>query len=62
MPDIADMAQDIIEQEAERTLQKARTPFTLAAGEPGECEYCGNGSLRLIDGICAPCRDSRGLP
>lgn len=62
MADIADMAQDIIEQEAERTLAKARTPFTLAAGEPGECEYCGKASGRLIDGICAPCRDAYGLP
>lgn len=62
MADVCDIAQDLIDQEAERTLQKARIPFTLAAGEPGECEYCGNDSGRLIDRICAPCRDSRGLP
>lgn len=34
----------------------------LAKGEPGECKKCGEQSLRLVQGACAPCRDRYKLP
>lgn len=34
----------------------------MVAGEPGECEMCGEHSLRLVDGVYAPCRDKHHLP
>ena len=34
----------------------------LPAGEPGECDMCGEWSGRLINGACAPCRDKWRLP
>lgn len=33
----------------------------LAAGKPGDCDLCGEWSGRLVGGVCAPCRDRRGL-
>lgn len=34
----------------------------IPVGQPGECEYCGLESKRLVGGACAPCRDRYGLP
>ena len=34
----------------------------IPIGRPGECEYCGHESKRLVGGACAPCRDRYGLP
>ena len=34
----------------------------MPAGQPGECELCGEWSGRLVRGACAPCRDKYGLP
>ena len=34
----------------------------IPVGQPGECEYCGFESKRLVGGACAPCRDKYGLP
>lgn len=34
----------------------------IPVGSPGECEYCGFDSKRLVGGACAPCRDKYGLP
>lgn len=31
----------------------------MPVGEPGECRDCGEDSLRLVGGRCAPCRDGR---
>lgn len=33
----------------------------LPAGEPGECDFCGEQSLRLVKRACARCRDEYGL-
>lgn len=30
-------------------------------GEPGECDYCGEWSGRIVGGACAPCRDKYRL-
>ena len=29
----------------------------MPAGEPGDCDLCGEWSGRLVRGVCAPCRD-----
>ena len=29
----------------------------IPAGKPGDCDFCGESSPRLVDGACAPCRD-----
>lgn len=57
MADIADMAQDQIEQEDERNRRKIPAHFELPPGKAGDCDLCGRWSSRLIDGVCAPCRD-----
>lgn len=33
----------------------------MPAGKPGDCDFCGEPSMRLVLGACAPCRDRRGL-
>lgn len=54
MADDVDRAQEHIErEEAARKPQ----PYRLPAGQPGECDMCGEVSGRLIEGVCAPCRD-----
>lgn len=49
--------QDTVER---YNMDKARLEASkpLAAGEPGECEQCGEDSPRLVDGLCARCRDA----
>lgn len=34
-----------------------RAAANMPAGEPGECELCGEWSGRLVRRACAPCRD-----
>lgn len=34
----------------------------IPVGEPGDCDLCGEWSGRLVDGVCAPCRDRHKLP
>jgi hypothetical protein len=50
--------------EVERYLAEAIRKNTreLAPGKPGECDLCGEHSMRLVDGVCAPCRDKHKLP
>ena len=60
MADDADRAGERIEAELDRNIAAARKP--LAEGEPGECEWCGEWSGRLIGGACAPCRERYKLP
>lgn len=59
MPDEIDLAQErdyIATSAAIRAAAKDIPP-----GEPGECEFCGEWSSRLIGGACAPCRDKYKL-
>lgn len=56
MADIIDDANAIAEEHLKRHLQAALVP--VAAGEPGECDDCGDGHPRLVNGLCAPCRDA----
>jgi hypothetical protein len=34
----------------------------IPVGEPGDCDKCGEYFGRLVDGICARCRDRHRLP
>lgn len=57
--DDADITQKRMEIEEELTK---RGPYEIAAGIAGECDKCGEESPRLINGVCAPCRDKYKLP
>ena len=43
-------------------LAAVRAKAMIDPGEPGDCDFCGDWSGRLIKGVCAPCRDKRKLP
>lgn len=60
MPDDLDRLQELELMDNEGAVRAAIKP--IAAGEPGECEHCGESSPRLVRGACAPCRDEMGLP
>lgn len=61
---------DILDEieEIERPILEARIRAVSAKaaampkGEPGECDKCGEPSGRLVNRVCAPCRDKRKLP
>lgn len=63
MADLADITDErdapIIKADVACIRQKAAD---MPKGEPGECERCGEPSLRLVGGACAPCRDKFKLP
>lgn len=48
------------EQQA-RTAAISQAARELPAGEPGECDFCGEQSRRLVNKACARCRDEYGL-
>ena len=61
--DVVDRANDkaaaaLDAAEAEIRYQAQHMP----AGEPGDCDLCGEWSGRLVRGVCAPCRDRYKLP
>lgn len=57
--DRAQMREESVRDGAvEDAMHKARQ---IPKGEPGECDFCGEWSGRLVNGACAPCRDKRGL-
>lgn len=58
--DIATMREMIEQDIAVRAVQLRAAQ--IPAGEPGECDFCGEWSGRLVGGACAPCRDRRKLP
>lgn len=58
MPDIIDIANDYAAIEAESSLAMVRrAAAAIPAGEPGECEECGEESPRLVERLCARCRE-----
>lgn len=59
MADEIDRANDYAEAFREAALKQARPE--MPKGEPGECEWCGEHSARLVRGHCARCRDNLGL-
>ena len=63
MSDIIDIANEIIERDAELLIaQRRRLAQQIPAGTAGECDLCGEWSGRLADGVCATCRDRHSLP
>ena len=55
---------DRADQEVENNLAEALrlAAKDMPAGEPGDCDLCGEWSGRLVNGVCAPCRDKYKLP
>lgn len=60
MADEIDYANDQV-QRGQDYLEAScrRAAAAIPAGEPGECERCGEDMPRLVNGRCAPCRDGR---
>lgn len=58
MADEADKAADLMEgQMASRLKQNRKAVESIPAGNPGECDLCGEWFGRLVRGTCARCRD-----
>jgi len=55
MADDVDVSNERIEQETQRRIKQVGAE--IPPGNPGDCEFCGEWSGRLINGVCAPCRD-----
>ena len=60
---------DIIDQTDEREavtnqarLALIRQRAIIDPGASGECDFCGEWTGRLIQGVCCACRDKRKLP
>ncbi len=63
MADIADVTADRMEvEEAADIAEIRRKAAEIPKGKPGECDLCGEDMPRLINGVCAPCRDKFKLP
>ena len=61
--DIIDQANDHAAIEsAAREAAIRRAAAEIPVGVPGDCDFCGEWSGRLVDGICAPCRDRKRQP
>lgn len=62
MADLADNAVEVIDEQQRLLENQARqAAFNIPVGEPGHCEECGDWSQRLVNRLCAPCRDDLGL-
>ncbi len=59
MADEADIANDYLEKLRAASLSIPRPP--MEKGQPGECEWCGEETLRIVKGACARCRDKYNL-
>lgn len=59
MPDEIDLAQEREEIATRDAIRRASKD--IRPGNPGECDFCGEWSGRLVNGACAHCRDRRGL-
>jgi len=58
MADEIDIANDYAQKLEERNVAAIRAAAAdIPAGVPGECESCGLESKRLVNDMCAPCRD-----
>lgn len=63
MADEADQTSDRMEvQQAADIAEIRRKAAAIPKGEPGICDLCGEDMPRLINGVCAPCRDKFKLP
>ena len=59
MADEVDFANQRIEEDLQRRIAAARADIPV--GVQGECCMCGEESMRLVGGACAPCRDKYNL-
>lgn len=58
MTDEVDTAQDAELQDTERAIAAVREAAKIIpAGEPGNCDLCGEWWGRLVNGVCCHCRD-----
>ena len=58
MSDEIDQTNDRVEIENDRKIAAIRAAAAdIPDGRPGECESCGLESKRLVNDLCAPCRD-----
>ena len=55
------LERDTVLDEANLTLVRERAS-RIPVGAPGDCDMCGEWSGRLVQGVCAPCRDLHRLP
>lgn len=55
--DAADLADEKIARELAAAIQATRCD--IPAGAAGQCVECGTNSIRLINGMCARCRDAQ---
>lgn len=63
MPDEIDFANDLAQTMTDAVVRAQREKAaSIPAGKPGECDMCGEWSGRLVNGVCAPCRDKYKLP
>ena len=63
MADEADKTADRMEiEDAANIAAIRRKAAEIPKGKPGECDLCGEDMPRLINGVCAPCRDRHKLP
>lgn len=58
--DEVDEATERSQRRIDEGIARARAQ-PLVAGHPGDCDLCGEQSMRLVLGACAPCRDKWGL-
>ena len=63
MADEVDKSQEKIDRTLESGIYLAsKLANNIPKGEPGICKFCGWDAPRLVNGVCAPCRDKRRLP
>jgi hypothetical protein len=53
--DLANTNSDLLQDAKIKNLRAQAA--AIPAGEPGECNECGDQMLRLVNGVCAPCRE-----
>lgn len=60
--DDADKADGLIQaREREALAAVQRAAKNIPEGRPGDCDLCGEWSGRLVQGVCARCRDKYRL-
>lgn len=63
LADDADVTDRAVEVQLDASVATVRYKASqIIEGKPGECDRCGEESLRLVGGACAPCRDRLKLP
>jgi len=60
MADDIDRASEYAERMREYLVRQHRAA-AIPEGRPGECDFCGEESPRIVNGYCAKCRDQYGF-